>query len=76
MKTDEDVTDLCDDVANHVYNCRLCQRRLQFDPVEKALLKSHSVKNEVLEFTAFLATGCFIIVILSLVVQLRKADSV
>ena len=66
---------LCDDVADHVYNCSLCRRRLSFDPVEKALLRSHSLKNEVLEFLAFMVTGFVVIASLWAVSRVRQQRS-
>ncbi len=65
-------SDLCDDVADHVHQCMKCQRRLSFDPIEKALLKSHSIKNEILEFLAFLVMGCVVIASLWVVARVRK----
>ena len=55
---------MCDKVSAHVNDCQRCQRRLSFDPIEKALLKSHSIKNECFELIAFIAVGIFIIILL------------
>lgn len=65
-------TSLCDDVADHVHQCMLCQRRLSFDPIEKALLKSHSMKNEITEFLAFMMMGFVVIASLWIVGKVRR----
>jgi len=53
--------EMCEKVTDHVYQCKVCQRRLSFAPVEKALLKTHSVKNEIIELVAFMTLGIVII---------------
>jgi hypothetical protein len=55
---------ICDKIARHVHECKTCQRKLSFDPVEKALLQTHSMSNEIMELIAFLALGAIIIVAL------------
>lgn len=60
---DEQATHMCDSIYTHVHQCNHCQRRLSFDPIEKALLKTHSVKNEILELIAFIFLGIMIILI-------------
>jgi hypothetical protein len=70
------MSDLCDDVADHVEHCMLCQRRLSFDPIEKALLKTHSLKNEVMEFFAFVVTGLVVIASLWAVAKVKTRVSV
>jgi len=55
---------MCQQVSDHVHRCKQCQRRLSFDPVEKALLKTHSLKNEIFELLAFVSLG--IVVVLTL----------
>ncbi len=62
----------CEQVSNHVHECNICQRRLSFDPVEKALLKTHSVKNEIIELIAYIATGVIIIVVLHLLLKFKS----
>lgn len=69
------MTDLCEDVADHVHHCMVCQRRLSFDPIEKALLKTHSLKNEVMEFLAFTVTGLVVIASLWAVAKVRTGQS-
>ena len=54
---------MCDRVTTHVHQCKQCQRRLSFDPIEKALLKTHSVKNEIFELIAFMVLGIVIIIL-------------
>ena len=68
LETDYDTYSerMCDKISTHVHHCKQCQRRLSFDPVEKALLKTHSVKNEILELCAFIILGVMIIIILQL----------
>ena len=63
---------MCDKISEHVHGCATCQRRLSFDPVEKALLKTHSVKNEVMELVAFLTAGLFIIVVLYMLLKWKR----
>lgn len=58
---------MCDKVNTHVHECKQCQRRLSFDPIEKALLKTHSVKNEILELIAFISLGVITIVTLHMI---------
>ena len=71
---EDNTTNLCDDVSDHVHQCMQCQRRLSFDPVEKALLKSHSVKNEIIEFLAFMVMGCVVIASLWVIARVRKGS--
>jgi len=61
---EEKALSICDKIYSHVNQCKHCQRRMSFDPVEKALLKTHSIKNEILELVAFLALGVLIIFVL------------
>jgi hypothetical protein len=58
--------EMCDKIRQHVHQCKICQRRLSFDPIEKSLLKTHSVKNEIMELIAFISIGTGIIFILSI----------
>lgn len=58
---------VCDEIAKHVYQCQVCQRRLSFDPIEKSLLKTHSIKNEIFELLAFIIFGILIIFMLYIV---------
>jgi len=60
---------MCDKIRDHVHQCKTCQRRFSFDPIEKALLKTHSVKNEVMELIAFISLGAGIVFI---IYMLRK----
>ena len=70
-----DGQEFCDKIQTHVTECVICQRRLSFDPIEKALLKTHSVKNEIIELLAFIATGCMIIIILYMLLKYKTATS-
>lgn len=69
--TNETIT--CLDIQTHVNYCFTCQKRLSFDPVEKALLKSHSIKNEIIELTAYIATGIIIILLLYLILEFKQS---
>lgn len=60
---DTQASKMCDNIYAHVHQCNHCQRRFSFDPIEKALLKTHSVKNEIMELIAFIALGIIIIVL-------------
>ena len=53
---------MCDGVSEHVHECKRCQRRLSFDPIEKSLLQTHSITNEILELIAFIVLGLMIII--------------
>ena len=53
---------MCDKIYMHVNQCQQCQRRYKYDPVEKALLKTHSIKNEIMELLAFALLGLVVIV--------------
>ena len=55
---------ICDKIYLHVIKCITCQKRLSFDPIEKSLLKTRSVKNEIMELIAYISTGIFIIFVL------------
>jgi hypothetical protein len=63
--------EMCDKIREHVNLCKTCQRRLSFDPIEKALLKTHSVKNEVMELVAFVCLGIGIISTIYMLKQTR-----
>ena len=69
---EEQVDSVCDKISGHVHNCKQCQRRLSFDPVEKALLKTHSVKNEIFELIAFIILGIIIIFALHIIPGMKK----
>ena len=62
----------CDKLIDHVSMCTYCQKHLSFDPVEKALLKTHSVKNELFEVILYIAIGIFVIICLRLFVQMGE----
>ena len=64
-------SDICDNISRHVSECKTCQRRLSFDPIEKALLKTHSVKNEIMELIAYIVTGIVLIVALHLISKVK-----
>lgn len=70
--TDNIKQSICDKISTHVHECKTCQRKLSFDPVEKALLKTHSIKNEIMELVAFVSMGAMIIVILYYVVLYKN----
>lgn len=69
---EERALNMCDSIYTHVHQCAHCQRRFSFDPIEKALLKTHSVKNEVLELIAFIALGIIIIFIIHVRFRARE----
>ena len=64
--TDYNKDELCKKIELHVLECSHCQRRLAFNPVEKSLLKTYSVKNEIIELIAYISLGIFLIFILSI----------
>lgn len=63
---------ICNKVFLHVNQCITCQKRLSFDPIEKSLLKTRSVKNELMELLAYISTGIFIILVLRYVCDSEK----
>jgi len=66
----------CDKLIDHVGRCRYCQRHLSFDPVEKALLKTHTLKNELLEVLLYIGMGILVIICLRMFVQWGESTSV
>jgi hypothetical protein len=64
--------DLCKKIELHVLECSKCQKQLQFNPIEKALLKSYSIRNDIFELVTFIATGIFMIIILELMIRFQK----
>jgi len=63
----------CKKIQDHVVICKDCHKILSFDPVEKSLLKSYSLKNDILEVLTFIMTGVIIIIVLHLIVELKKS---
>lgn len=61
---------ICDKIAQHVYQCETCKRRLSFDPIEKSLLKTHSVRSEIFELIAFIIFGIIVIVMLYFIINM------
>jgi hypothetical protein len=70
--TQEQLT--CTKIQEHVGICTKCSKALSFDPIEKSLLKSYSIRNDVLELCTFIVTGVIIIIILHLIVELKKRE--
>ena len=64
---------ICDKIQHHVAVCKLCQRRLSFDPIEKSLLKTHSVRQEIFELVALLGLGTFIIAFLYILQSVKSS---
>lgn len=64
---------ICEKIETHVNNCSQCKRRLAFDPVEKAILKSVSIKNDVIELTVYIFNGIFILFFLQFIMQTPKS---
>lgn len=48
---------VCKKIVLHVHECHDCKRKLSFDPVEKALLKSVSIKNDIIELIIYIFNG-------------------
>ncbi len=69
---DQLALDMCDKVHEHVLKCDLCKRRLSFDPVEKALLKTHSMTNQVLELIAYMIASATVILCVKLITRRRQ----
>jgi hypothetical protein len=51
---------ICNNVRSHVTECKNCQRGLSYDPTEKAIMKTHSIVNEILEMLAYVLLGIFL----------------
>jgi len=66
----------CVKIQQHVHQCTDCKRKLSFDPVEKALIKSYSIKNDILELLVFIITGILLIIILNLIVKIKMYTKV
>lgn len=62
---------VCKKIVLHVHECHHCKRKLSFDPVEKALLKSVSIKNDVIELIAYIFNGLFILYFVKYVTAYR-----
>ena len=62
----------CLKIQDHVLMCQDCQKILSYDPIEKSLLKTSSIKNDILELFTFLITGVVLLTILYFIVQLKK----
>jgi hypothetical protein len=63
--------DICAKIQDHILICNNCKNQLGYDPNEKALMKSYSIKNDVMELLVYVITGIIIILILNLIVELK-----
>ena len=63
--------DVCTKIQDHILICTNCKFKLDYDPNEKALHKSYSIKNDIMELLAYIITGILIILILNLIVKLK-----
>lgn len=67
--------DVCEHIEQHVKKCRKCIQNLSFNPIEKALLKSYSIKNDIMELVVFIATGVLLIIILRMILYIKGYSS-
>ena len=68
--------DTCTKIQQHIRICNNCKSKLDYDPNEKALQKSYSMKNDVMELLVYIVSGIIIIFILNLIVELKIRDRV
>jgi hypothetical protein len=68
--------DVCKKIQDHILVCKNCKTKLDYDPYEKALLKSYSIKNDIMELLVYIITGIIIIYILHFIVELKVHQAI
>jgi len=66
VEVEDEERNICKKIEIHVIGCHNCKRKLSFNPIEKSILKTYSVKNEIIELIAYIGLGVFIILILDI----------
>ena len=61
--------DLCDDVVKHVNRCRVCQRKLNYNPYKN--YKKQELTQQLLDLGAFLSIGILVIIALYILINVK-----